>query len=103
MTKYDLLQSVTRKGCAILDNGYASRNLAKIRCSSIICHYMSCVIPEAWYEARSLRTLCLLSKGNFKEIPRRIISNFKYLRTLDLSASGIENLDASVVSLTLLA
>lgn len=94
---HDLAQSVVGGEFVVLEHGHIPRHLAQTRHSSVVCDSDLQTIPESLYEAKKLRTLNLLfSKGDLGEAPPKLFSSFRYLRTLNLSGSGIKKLHSSI-------
>ncbi|KAJ9186899.1 hypothetical protein P3X46_002419 [Hevea brasiliensis] len=96
---HDLAQSIAGNEYLRVENDRMLQNFSQIRHSSVICNFSLHTIPESLYEAKKLRTLILLlPKGDLGEVPPNVFSNFRYLRVLDLSSSGIKKLSASISS-----
>lgn len=96
---HDLAQSVAGSEFMTMEHNSTARDFSCIRHSSVVCNFKLHTIPEALYEAKTLRTLfLLLPKGNLGEVPSGVFSSFRYLRVLDLSGSGIKKLNESVSS-----
>ncbi|KAL5541229.1 hypothetical protein UlMin_042702 [Ulmus minor] len=94
---YNLAQFVAKSRHVILEQGYSPpSSFQKVLHSSVVTDFNSSTIPEELYEAKGLRTLLLISGGNFGELPDKLYSNFKHMLVLDLSGSGLVNLSKSV-------
>lgn len=94
---HDLAQSVVGVEFVVLEHGHIPTHLAQTRHSSVVCDSELQTIPESLYEAKKLRTLNLLfPKGDLGEAPPNLFSSFRYLRTLNLSGSGIKRLHGSI-------
>ncbi|KDP41536.1 hypothetical protein JCGZ_15943 [Jatropha curcas] len=96
---HDLAQSIAGSEYVWVEIDRMPQNFSQIRHCSMICNFSSHRIPEALYEAKKLRTLILLlPKGDLGELPPNVFSNFRYLRVLDVSGSGIKRLSESISS-----
>ncbi|WJX59212.1 hypothetical protein P8452_44564 [Trifolium repens] len=85
---------------AILESSSLPRYISKIRHTSVVSDFGAHVIPENLYEAKKLRSLHLLfPKDHLGEGPANWFSEFRYLRLLNLSGSGIKRLHESISSL----
>ncbi|KAL5563208.1 hypothetical protein UlMin_032955 [Ulmus minor] len=95
---YYLAQSIAgSKYNAILDRDCpAPSSFEQIRHASVVSNFHSSSIPTELYEATRLRTLLMLSGGNFTEVSYDLYTKFKYLLVLDLSGSSLLKLDVSI-------
>ncbi|KAK6940293.1 Rx, N-terminal [Dillenia turbinata] len=100
---HDLAQSIAGDEFAIIEHDRIPRHLSRTRHSTVVCDMGLYSVPEALYEAKKLRTLILLfPKGDLGEVPPNVFPNFRYLRALDLSGSGIKRLNDSISNFILL-
>ncbi|PON93751.1 NB-ARC domain, LRR domain containing protein [Trema orientale] len=99
---YDLLQSVTSSEYTILGRGFATpTSFKRIRHSSVICDFRSATVPEELYEAgHHLRTLLVFSEGNMEVLPKKFYSSFTCLFVLNMSGSGLIELESSIGALS---
>ncbi|KAJ1383723.1 Virus X resistance protein-like, coiled-coil domain [Sesbania bispinosa] len=97
---HDLLQLVSGTEFVITESSCLPRYLSQTRHTSVVSDFGAHVIPENLYEAKKLRSLHLLfPKDHLGEGPANWFSEFKYLRVLNLSGSGIKRLHDSISSL----
>ncbi|PON39778.1 NB-ARC domain, LRR domain containing protein [Parasponia andersonii] len=99
---YDLLQSVTSSEYTILGRGFATpTSFKRIRHSSVICDFRSATVPEELYEAgHHLRTLLVFSEGNLEVLPKKFYTSFTCLFVLNMSGSGLIELESSIGALS---
>lgn len=96
---HDLLQLVAGNEFVIIESTSLPRYLSQTRHASVVSDFGAHVIPENLYEAKKLRSLHLLfSKDHLGEGPANWFSEFKHLRMLNLSGSGIKRLHDSISS-----
>ncbi|XAR52987.1 hypothetical protein NMG60_11021346 [Bertholletia excelsa] len=94
---HDLARSIGGNEFAIIDEGSSSSNLAQTRHSSVLCNFDQSSFPLDLCKAKHLRTLLFLHPGgNSDELPSFIPASFIYMRSLDVSGSGIKRLDESI-------
>ncbi|KAL5541232.1 hypothetical protein UlMin_042705 [Ulmus minor] len=100
---YDLVRSITGTEYAMLDCRLSSPGSCKqIRHASVVCDFNSSMIADELYEAKHLRTLLLFSGGNFGQLPYKLFSSFRFLLAMDLSGSGLVELDGQIYLLSCL-
>lgn len=98
---YDLAKSVAGPEYSVLYPASLSTNFAEICYASVVCDFKSSMIPEEIYAAKRLRTLVLLSEGNFYKAIPKLCSNFsRSLHVLDLSGSALSILHESIGELS---
>ncbi|XP_042513401.1 putative disease resistance protein RGA3 [Macadamia integrifolia] len=96
---HELAQSVSRMGSSIVEAGFVGKISESVCHASLICDSSLSTIPEALGKDKNLRTLLLLSAKDISRIPSNAFLNFRWLRVLDLSRTGIGKLSTSIGTL----
>ncbi|XXG50950.1 hypothetical protein AAC387_Pa02g4838 [Persea americana] len=99
---HDLAKFVSSGDCRNMEVG--DPELSSIKCHHLLLlvNYNVSSIPSPLCSAEHLHTLLLHGSSTFKEVPHSLFNHLKFIRALDLSGSGIENLPSFLGELKLL-